>query len=122
MHTATDLSLLRVQEELDLLLDSYGFEKTEPVRPSGVEGYFEWVQSLVDASQAAAQRFKKRTNLFFKEILRIRKIRDDFAKLIRIDPHASLTRVRRYIAHLACMRIPLFNYGPELSGYRHRFR
>ena len=86
MHTATDLSLLRVQEELDRLLDSYGFEKTEPVRPSGVEGYFEWVQSLVDASQAAAQRFKKRTNLFFKEILRIRKIRDDFAKLIRIDP------------------------------------
>ena len=36
MHTATDLSLLRVQEELDRLLDSYGFEKTEPVRPSGV--------------------------------------------------------------------------------------
>lgn len=122
MDTAANISLSRTLEEINRLLESYGIEKAEPVHPSGGEGFLDWVKSLVDASQAAAHRFKKRANLFFKEILRIRKIRDDFAELLRKDPHAITTRIRRYIAHVACMRKPLFNYGPELSGYRHRFR
>lgn len=122
MDTAANISLSRTLEELNRLLESYGIEKADPVRPRGVEGFFDCLKSLVDASQAAAHRFKKRANLFFKEILRIKKIRDDFAKLLHTDPHAIITRTRQFIAHGAYMRIPLFNYGPELSGYRHRFR
>lgn len=122
MDTAADLSFSSILEKLDRLLESYGLEKVERVPPEGVGGYFEWLQSFVDVSKAAAHRFKTRADLYYKELLRIRNVRDEFAEIIRKDPHASLARVRRLVAHLACMRIPLFNYGPELSGYRHRFR
>ena len=66
MDTAANISLSRTLEEINRLLESYGIEKAEPVHPSGGEGFLDWVKSLVDASQAAAHRFKKRANLFSK--------------------------------------------------------
>lgn len=127
MNEATDLSLTRSLETLERLLGDCGLEDSRA--PSffdevgkGIKGYAEYVRGLVAAANEIARRFKEKTAGFLKQILVIQRARFSFAQLLNIDHHAKLTRIRRALSHQACICAPLFNYGPELSEYRHRYR
>jgi len=86
------------------------------------QGYMEYIHALIERARESARRFKASAADSFKQFELVRRAKFLLSKLIGIDVHALIARIRLYFSHLACIRAPLFEYGPEISGYRHRFR
>lgn len=127
MDVSTEQAIAELQEIADRLLESCGpvNDQAPPFWGEGGrlnQGYMEYVHALIEKAQESARRFKANAADFFKQFELVRRAQFLISKLVGIDVHALISRIRLYFSHLACIRVPLFEYGPELSGYRHRFR
>lgn len=127
MDVSTEQDMADLQEIIDRLLESCG--SVDDKKPdffgeggTGFKGYVEYFQALFEKAQENARRFKAKAADFFKQFELIRRANFILSKLSCIDFHALVNRIRLYFSRLACIRAPLFEYGPELAGYRHRFR
>lgn len=89
---------------------------------NGIKSARDLIQTLIDSAQRAARVFRERAAQFWKTILERQKAEALFASLLGVDHHAMRTRTLYLLGRIACIRLPLFRYGPQLSGFRHRFR
>ncbi|WP_350025744.1 MULTISPECIES: hypothetical protein [Pseudomonas putida group] len=127
MDVSTEQDIADLQEIIDRLLESCG--PVDDIMPdffgeggTGFKGYVEYFHALIEKAHESARRFKAKAAEFFKQFELIRCANFILSKLSGMDIHALVTRIRLYFSRLACIRLPLFEYGPELAGYRHRFR
>lgn len=127
VNVSTEKALTELQEIADRLLESCGPVDEQMLNFLG-DGrvvrvsYFDRIHALIDRAQKRARYYKTRAVDFFKQFDLVRRAQFIISKLSGIDFHALVTRIRLYFSRLACIRVPLFEYGPELAGYRHRFR
>lgn len=131
MDVSTEQAIAELQEIADSLLESCGPVDEQPLRSfsdgaKGLSGFIEYIRNTLEQAQDYARRCKAKAKVWIEHVRVVRRTirRAQFllSKLVRIDVHALVARIRLYFSHLACIRVPLFEYGPELSGYRHRFR
>ncbi|MBD8269328.1 MULTISPECIES: hypothetical protein [Pseudomonas] len=127
MDVSTEQAIAELQEIADHLLESCGSvdDQAPPFwdergRPN--QGYMEYIHALIEEAQESARRFKANAADCFKQFEQVRRAKFLLSKLFGVDIHALIARIRLYFSHLARIRAPLFEYGPELSGYRHRLR
>ncbi len=131
VDASTDQAIAELQEIADRLLESCGPVDDQSQRSlseggKGLSGFIEYIRNTLEQAQDYARRCKAKAEVWIEHSRLVRRTirRAQFllSKLVRIDVHALVARIRLYFSHLACIRVPLFEYGPELSGYRHRFR
>lgn len=127
VDVSNEQDIADLQEIIDRLLESFG--SVDDQMPDffgeggvGFKGYSEYLHALVENAQESARRFKAHAAKFFKQLELTQCANFILSKLSCIDSHALVARIRLYFSRLACIRAPLFEYGPELAGYRHRFR
>ncbi|WP_350298768.1 hypothetical protein [Pseudomonas putida] len=127
MDVSTEQAIAELQEIADRLLESCGpvDDQAPPFwdergRPN--QGYMEYIHALIEKAQESARRFKANAADFFKQFEQVRRAQFLLSKLFGVDVHALIALIRLYFSNLARIRVPLFEYGPELSGYRHRLR
>lgn len=123
-----DLSLVLAHEKLRLLLgeDAPADEEWSifPFEESAkrVQEIVERLRGMVHAAKERVRQHKELTATFFRKIRDIQLAEFILSHLTCFDIHAVLTRIRHIIGDHASIRVPLFEYGPELSEYRHRIR
>lgn len=131
MDAQTTLSLRHAHEKLRLLLgedvpvEESGFFWTEESFEESAKRAQEMVlrlRRMIDDARERARKLEQRAAIFIRKIQSIRVAEFILSCIPIFDPHALTTRVRDILGHHACIRIPLFEYGPELSEYRHRIR
>lgn len=127
VDASTDQAIAELQEIADRLLKSCGPVDNQAQRffsegGKGLSGFLEYIRTSLEKAQEFARRCKADVEAYIEHSKLVRRAQFLLSKLVRIDVHALVTRIRLYFSHLACIRVPLFKYGPELSGYRHRFR
>lgn len=127
MDVSTEQAIAELQEIADRLLESCG--PVDDPAPDffgeggkGLPGFIERIRVRLAQAQERARRCKAKFEAWIAQSKLIRRAQLLLSKLVRIDVHALVARIRLYFSHLACIRVPLFEYGPELSSYRHRFR
>lgn len=127
VDASTEQAIAELQEIADRLLESCG--PVEDQTPdffgeggTGFSGFLDHVRASLAKAQEYARRFKDNFEAYIEHFKLVRRAQFLLSKLVGIDVHALVSRIRLYFSHLACIRAPLFEYGPELSGYRHRFR
>ncbi|QBF26898.1 hypothetical protein EXN22_14815 [Pseudomonas tructae] len=136
LDSPADISLSRTYERLQALLGDDVCAKGADA-PVGDEaaGFLDFVESKlsnqeiverirgwVSVAKEMARRSKQQMADFLKITNKIRCSLFILSHLEHFDLYALLTRIRNFLAHLACSRVPLFEYGAELCEYRHRFR
>lgn len=128
MDRPTDLSLVHAQEKLRLLLgedapadEGWSLSSFEE-SAKRIQEIAERLRGMVHAAKERARQYKELTAAFFRKIRNIQLAEFFLSHLACLDIHALLTRIRDFIGDRACIRVPLFEYGPELSEYRHRIR
>lgn len=131
MDVSTEQAIAELQEIADHLLESCGQVDDQAPRSfseggKGLSGFLEYIRKTLEQAQDYARRCKANVEAWIgqSKLVRrtIRRAQFLLSKLVRIDVHALVARIRLYFSHLACIRVPLFEYGPELSVYRHRLR
>lgn len=127
VDASTEQAIAELQEIADRLLESCGPVDDQTPRffsegGKGLSGFLEYVRTSLEKAQEYARRCKANVEAYSEHFKLVRRAQFFLSKLVGIDVHALVVRIRLYFSHLACIRVPLFEYGPELSGYRHRFR
>ncbi|MDD2064484.1 hypothetical protein [Pseudomonas sp. 25571] len=127
MDASTAQAIAELQEIADRLLESCGpIDDPAPdfygEGGKGLPGFIERMRIRLAQAQEYARRCKANFEAHLEQFKLIRRAQFLLSKLVAIDVHALVARIRRVFSHLACIRVPLFEYGPELSDYRHRFR
>lgn len=131
MDVSTEQAIAELQEIADSLLESCG--PVDDQTPdffgeggTGLPGFIDHIRASLEKAQEYARRCKANFSAHFEHFKKhfklVRRAQFLLFKLVGIDFHALETRTRLFFSRLACIRVPLFEYGPELSGYRHRFR
>lgn len=131
MDVSTEEAIAELQEIAGRLLHSCG-PVDDPTPDffgeggTGLPGFINYIRASLEKAQESARRceaiFAAHSEHFKKHLKLVRRAQFLLSKLVGIDFHAIETRIRLFFSRLACIRVPLFEYGPELSGYRHRFR
>ncbi|MFB4371807.1 MULTISPECIES: hypothetical protein [unclassified Pseudomonas] len=131
MDVSTEQTIAELQEIADRLLESCGPVDDQIPRffsegGKGLSDFIEYFRNLLEQAQEFVRLCKANAEAWIEQskLVRstIRRAQFLLSKLVRIDVHALVARILLYFSHLACIRVPLFEYGPELSSYRHRFR
>ena len=127
VDASTDQAIAELQEIADRLLESCGPGDDQTPRSfneggKGLSGFIEYIRNTLEQAEYYARRCKADVEAYIEHSKLVRRAQFLLSKLVRIDVHALVTRIRLYFSRLACIRVPLFEYGPELSSYRHRFR
>lgn len=105
-------------------------------RSADSASFFELIEGTEDTAQELAKRLRRmivaarqqarvaglRAAAFIRKLSNIQRAEFIIGLLLPLDPHALLARIRHLMGESARIRVPLFDYGPELSEYRHRIR
>ncbi|VVM86746.1 hypothetical protein PS619_02603 [Pseudomonas fluorescens] len=127
VDASTDQAIAELQEIADRLLKSCGPVDDQAPRffsegGKGLSGFMEYIRTSLEQAQEHARRWKANVEAYIEHSKLVRRAQFLLSKLVGIDVHALVSRIRLYFSQLACIRVPIFEDGPELSGYRHRFR
>lgn len=127
VDASTEQAIAELQEIADRLLESCG--PVDDQTPdffgeggTGFSGFLDHVRASLAKAQEYTRHFKDNFEAYREHFKLVRRAQFLLSKLAGIDVHALVARIRLCFSHQACIRAPLFEYGPELSGYRHRFR
>ncbi|WP_152641538.1 hypothetical protein [Pseudomonas fluorescens] len=127
MDLSTEQAIAELQEIADRLLES-GVPVDDQTPNffdeggTGLSGFIDHIRASLEKAQEYARRCKANFAAHFEHFKLVRRAQYLLSKLVGIDLHALVTRIRLFFSHLVCIRVPLFKYGPELANYRHRFR
>lgn len=131
MDLSTEQAIAELQEIADRLLESGGPVDDHTLDffaegGTGLPGFIDHIRASLDRAQEYARRCKASFAVHFehfkKQFKLVRRAQFLLSKLVGIDLHALVTRIRLFFSRLVCIRVPLFKYGPELAYYRHRLR
>jgi hypothetical protein len=127
VDVSTEQSIAELQEIADRLLESYG--PVDDQTPdffgeggTGLPGFLDHIRTSLAKAQEYVRRCKEIFSAHLEHLKLVRRAQFLLSNLVGIDFHALVARIRLFFSRLVCIRVPLFEYGPELSGYRHRFR
>ncbi|KFF65989.1 hypothetical protein ACU36R_02450 [Pectobacterium brasiliense] len=138
MDVSTGQAITELQKLVNRLLESCGPVDHQALNffdEGGVvcQGYVEYIHAFIEKAKESVRRIKVNVADFFRQLGQmVRRAQFILSKLSSIHFHtlvaclclffARLMFTRLFFARLASFRVPLFEYGPELSVYRHRFR
>ena len=127
MDVSTEQTIAELQEIADRLSESCG--PVDDQTPdffgeggTGLPGFIDHIRASLEKFQEYARRCKASLATYNQRLKLVRRAQFLLSKLVGIDIRALIASIRLFFSRLACIRVPLFEYGPELSGYRHRFR
>lgn len=117
------LHLLDVANQLEKLVDASILELCSDYAKSVVLGLRRSTQEIIESANASLNRLRALAKNLSLLNLSKAGLAGGLLKVTAAITDAAVRHLRlKTISAIACLRVPLFSYGPELSWFRHRLR